>query len=98
MTIDVLVCCFKQKTAYEMRISYWSSDVCSSDRSGNFRGLSRPIDGVGGEEENHYLPHRHRHGERLYFANRCGLCANTYKERSEQHIGHRKINDAQPRK
>src|SRR3546814_2233487 len=30
-----LVCCvvffFKQKTAYEMRISDWSSDVCSSD-------------------------------------------------------------------
>src|SRR3546814_8268576 len=30
------VCCacvffFKQKTAYEMRISDWSSDVCSSD-------------------------------------------------------------------
>src|SRR3546814_2337261 len=23
---------FKQKTAYEMRISDWSSDVCSSDR------------------------------------------------------------------
>src|SRR3546814_6831405 len=22
---------FKQKTAYKMRISYWSSDVCSSD-------------------------------------------------------------------
>src|SRR3546814_4039542 len=35
-----LLCCllfffFKQKTAYEMRISDWSSDVCSSD-------LSRP--------------------------------------------------------
>src|SRR3546814_10472829 len=30
-----LVFCFKQKTAYEMRISDWSSDVCSSDlRSG----------------------------------------------------------------
>src|SRR3546814_1365815 len=31
------VCCdfffFKQKTAYEMRISDWSSDVCSSDLS-----------------------------------------------------------------
>src|SRR3546814_7438617 len=31
----VSVCCvcffFKQKTAYEMRISDWSSDVCSSD-------------------------------------------------------------------
>src|SRR3546814_6570677 len=24
-------CLFKQKTAYEMRISDWSSDVCSSD-------------------------------------------------------------------
>src|SRR3546814_1296870 len=31
---------FKQKTAYEMRISDWSSDVCSSDleRSGRDRG------------------------------------------------------------
>src|SRR3546814_18991910 len=30
-----MICCliffFKQKTAYEMRISDWSSDVCSSD-------------------------------------------------------------------
>src|SRR3546814_1369928 len=25
------ICFFNQKTAYEMRISYWSSDVCSSD-------------------------------------------------------------------
>src|SRR3546814_7672768 len=25
------LCVFKQKTAYEMRISDWSSDVCSSD-------------------------------------------------------------------
>src|SRR3546814_740645 len=28
---DEFVFCFKQKTAYEMRISDWSSDVCSSD-------------------------------------------------------------------
>src|SRR3546814_1570475 len=27
----VIFCFFKQKTAYEMRISDWSSDVCSSD-------------------------------------------------------------------
>src|SRR3546814_1069308 len=27
----MLICFFKQKTAYEMRISDWSSDVCSSD-------------------------------------------------------------------
>src|SRR3546814_5355142 len=26
-----IFCFFKQKTAYEMRISDWSSDVCSSD-------------------------------------------------------------------
>src|SRR3546814_3320302 len=34
---------FKQKTAYEMRISDWSSDVCSSDlarRSGDQRDLA----------------------------------------------------------
>src|SRR3546814_3346807 len=28
---DMLFFVFKQKTAYEMRISDWSSDVCSSD-------------------------------------------------------------------
>src|SRR3546814_5497396 len=28
-----MCCFFKQKTAYEMRISDWSSDVCSSDLS-----------------------------------------------------------------
>src|SRR3546814_2434758 len=27
--------CFKQKTAYAMRISNWSSDVCSSDLPGH---------------------------------------------------------------
>src|SRR3546814_1112774 len=31
LCVYVLVCFFKQKTAYEMRISDWSSDVCSSD-------------------------------------------------------------------
>src|SRR3546814_5884548 len=31
---------FKQKTAYEMRISDWSSDVCSSDLIGGY--LSGP--------------------------------------------------------
>src|SRR3546814_1767473 len=57
------VCCwlflFKQKTAYEMRISDWSSDVCSSDlntsSSCDGRLVDRrsdagvpPIDGIGG--------------------------------------------------
>src|SRR3546814_6488102 len=30
--------CFKQKTAYDMRISDWSSDVCSSDLRGGRSG------------------------------------------------------------
>src|SRR3546814_8387259 len=32
---------FKQKTAYEMRISDWSSDVCSSDLAAEL-GVSEP--------------------------------------------------------
>src|SRR3546814_3531877 len=61
-----IICCFfffKQKTAYEMRISDWSSDVCSSDlavvgRRGVFEqplvlGEERPLvadEGLGGAE------------------------------------------------
>src|SRR3546814_2253161 len=37
---------FKQKTAYEMRISDWSSDVCSSDL-------------VNDQRSHHLLDHRH---------------------------------------
>src|SRR3546814_7642914 len=46
---------FKQKTAYEMRISDWSSDVCSSDLREDQRGdeADRP---VAGQRQ----PHRHR--------------------------------------
>src|SRR3546814_10600978 len=42
-----IFCFFKQKTAYEMRISDWSSDVCSSDL---FPVLVR------GRHENDYMP------------------------------------------
>src|SRR3546814_9016308 len=34
MLLYTLFFFFKQKTAYEMRISDWSSDVCSSDLNG----------------------------------------------------------------
>src|SRR3546814_4891336 len=37
---------FKQKTAYEMRISDWSSDVCSSDL---FRPVLHPVRADGGD-------------------------------------------------
>src|SRR3546814_5014510 len=59
----LVVVFFKQKTAYEMRISDWSSDVCSSDL----------LKYVGGREALETLPDRHaaaalgdtifRHGE-----------------------------------
>src|SRR3546814_8998161 len=43
---------FKQKSAYEMRISDWSSDVCSSDLC---------LDGVGGDDKDYANPHdQHR--------------------------------------
>src|SRR3546814_9242452 len=37
----VLFFFFKQKTAYEMRISDWSSDVCSSDLIGGTGNLQK---------------------------------------------------------
>src|SRR3546814_6395438 len=50
-SVNIVVCIsrfdlfffFKQKTAYEMRISDWSSDVCSSDLVAG--GLDRPSGG-----------------------------------------------------
>src|SRR3546814_1074336 len=38
-------CCFffKQKTAYEMRISDWSSDVCSSDLAAYIAALEKLV-------------------------------------------------------
>src|SRR3546814_2019945 len=35
--LELLFFFFKQKTAYEMRISDWSSDVCSSDLNRSWR-------------------------------------------------------------
>src|SRR3546814_4905716 len=47
---------FKQKTAYEMRISDWSSDVCSSDL-GLTQGCFEAIAANGTDEQkNTYLP------------------------------------------
>src|SRR3546814_7528414 len=36
---------FKQKTAYELRISDWSSDVCSSDLGGLIFGMTAALFG-----------------------------------------------------
>src|SRR3546814_10884025 len=48
---------FKQKTAYEMRISDWSSDVCSSDLIGipadlsSLAGIKMLVEAIGEREK-----------------------------------------------
>src|SRR3546814_5073644 len=41
MDVGLCVCFFKQKAAYEIRISDWSSDVCSSDLQVRRENLAR---------------------------------------------------------
>src|SRR3546814_3740794 len=41
---ELLCFFFKQKTAYELRISDWSSDVCSSDLAGAQTDREVPVD------------------------------------------------------
>src|SRR3546814_14196641 len=50
--ISLFVFFFKQKTAYEMRISDWSSDVCSSD-------LLRPFGSLGAANHGWLDAHHH---------------------------------------
>src|SRR3546814_5458219 len=62
---------FKQKTAYEMRISDWSSDVCSSDLvrpralrpGGDRRGAPVGVPEVPGDLRLLRLPTRGPHGD-----------------------------------
>src|SRR3546814_3690282 len=56
----ILVLCiffFKQKTAYEMRISDWSSDVCSSDLGSDLKSCGDngwcPVHAPGPASNNH---------------------------------------------
>src|SRR3546814_3880328 len=47
---------FKQKTAYEMRISDWSSDVCSSDLTAALQRASAPAFDVEARRGSAYDP------------------------------------------
>src|SRR3546814_3432626 len=58
---------FKQKTAYEMRISDWSSDVCSSDLSGS-RALNKSSTGEDWREERPYTHRRRRYSRATLLA------------------------------
>src|SRR3546814_6523508 len=92
----MVVVFFKQKTAYEMRISDWSSDVCSSDlfvfgRVGDVVGVE-----VGKRHHRQHFTRVHvEHdpgaGKRLELAHRraqfafhCRLDAGVERERSEE--------------
>src|SRR3546814_1144339 len=61
-----LVLFFKQKTAYEMRISDWSSDVCSSDL-----GVAQPPDG---------MPQTGEQWNQLYRGATCALGVDAVRE------------------
>src|SRR3546814_14016732 len=67
----IIICVFfffKQKTAYEMRISDWSSDVCSSDLLGAGIGAPKVVEqrgshrivNVGALLEHNIVRHRRR--------------------------------------
>src|SRR3546814_4080364 len=77
---DVWFFFFKQKTAYEMRISDWSSDVCSSDLTLGTTRDAQIIDAPGGESKDPFLFHYNRSEER-----RVGKeCVSTCRSRWSQ--------------
>src|SRR3546814_10489388 len=79
---------FKQKTAYEMRISDWSSDVCSSDLQG----------GLGLPDREYYLSpqfQKQRDAYRAYIVRTLTLIGNANPETAADTImGFEKIGRA----
>src|SRR3546814_2253101 len=77
---------FKQKTAYEMRISDWSSDVCSSDLDPAFKAEMDYLlkDYVGRPSPLYYAEPftKHLGGAKIYF-----------KREELNHTGAHKINN-----
>src|SRR3546814_18554435 len=85
-TVLFFVFFFKQKTAYEMRISDWSSDVCSSDLLRPQTGRAPGANALGGE-----CPPASACGRRLllYFApkgirTRVRTCTAAHKRKAER--------------
>src|SRR3546814_20246940 len=64
---------FKQKTAYEMRISDWSSDVCSSDLSAPPAGIPRPANSRPSPVARSMPPYRLCRGRKWSASRRGGL-------------------------
>src|SRR3546814_2794244 len=88
---------FKQKTAYEMRISDWSSDVCSSDlrrillQANRAKTTAEKIKTFLQLRPQHLVPELPRNGEPrtgLSMGQHCELMAQTWQiPREEQEIG-----------
>src|SRR3546814_8987100 len=84
---------FKQKTAYEMRISDWSSDVCSSDLARHHRFIERRSPFLDNAIDRHLfarphpqpVPHRDQVKRNLLFAAILGDAARGFRgQRSEE--------------
>src|SRR3546814_2657990 len=64
MLVCVFLCCFfRQKTSYEMRISDWSSDVCSSDLDYGDEELDR--ENEEGRDDDDPGDHEHRNLDKI---------------------------------
>src|SRR3546814_6968250 len=73
---------FKQKTAYEMRISDWSSDVCSSDLHGEFFEHQQEAVAVADRLVLQAAQRRHCHGIERSEERRVGKeCVSTCRSR-----------------
>src|SRR3546814_2048795 len=85
-TADVCILFFfKQKTAYEMRISDWSSDVCSSDLIENL-SLFDPLTGAAQQRIARYTiyPKSHYVTTRRTVLDAIGTIKEELRERSEE--------------
>src|SRR3546814_1409590 len=76
------LCFFKQKTAYDMRISDWSSDVCSSDLV-PVRRARRPREGGGHREHA-----RAGRAQRLIERRKSQVVTDREAERPGRGVGH----------
>src|SRR3546814_461338 len=79
MTLSLLLFFFfKQKTAYEMRISDWSSDVCSSDLHGRHVGNQHSKRGSNDHQQRRSIVRGHGYRRNLCFVAHFG------KEKSDK--------------
>src|SRR3546814_20580449 len=97
MILYILFFFFKQKTAYEMRISDWSSDVCSSylyerlnHRTINVRqqiGPGYPANQVGNEQSREHLPIDIAMQDMTDTRNAGGECLDSMYRSEERRVG-----------